>query len=358
MDPYLLLAAAEGCGPGMVAALLDPTSEPEKLLRSPPGLPPAVQERLRSPDLATIATDYKNRATAAGLTILTPKTTGYPDQLQRLPLRPNVLYAQGDISLLSRQQSGLTIVGSRTHSAYGQAVTKDFAGAVARAGVVIWSGLAHGVDALAHREALAHNTPTVAVLAGGLDHIYPVHHTDLAQQIVDQGGLLISETPPGVRAQRGHFPRRNRILAGATRAVLVVEAGLRSGTLHTARFASEFGVPVFAVPGPYTSPRSVGCHSLIAEGAGIAGSPAELLRDLGVVTRLRNPAAPDLVYEGSADEELILHALTHGPRPTDLVARESGLADGKFLAAVFNLTSKHRVQQLPGDLLAIIRTPL
>ncbi len=356
MDPYLLLAAAEGCGPGMVAALLDPTRKPEELLRSPPQLPPAAQERLSSPNLASIASDYTDRAAAAGLTILTPKAADYPDQLQGLPLRPNVLYAQGDLSLLSQQQFGLAVVGSRTHSPYGQAVTRDFAGAAARAGVFLWSGLAHGIDAIAHREALAHNTPTIAVLAGGLDHIYPVHHTDLAQQILAQGGLLISETPPGIRAQRGHFPRRNRILAGACRAVLVVEAGLRSGTLHTARFASEFGVPVFAVPGPYTSPRSIGCHSLIAEGAAIASSPAELLRDLGVETRLRNPQAPGLVYEGSADEELILRALTQGPRPTDLVGRESGLADGKFLAAVFSLTSKGRVQQLPGDLLAIVRT--
>ena len=154
-----------------------------------------------------------------------------------------------------------------------------------------------------------------------------------------------------MRARRGHFPRRNRILAGCTDAVLVVEAGFRSGTMHTARFAADFGVPVFAVPGAYTSPRSQGCHALIAEGACIALSPEELLRDLGVAGALREPDADERAFESSADEEAILRVLRAGPRPTDLVARESKLPDARFLAALTSLLGKDRIHQRPGDLL-------
>lgn len=355
MDPYLLLAAAEGCGPGMIAALLDPSRDPAELLSAPPRLPRAAFKRLRSRDLRDVAAGNRDRAIAAGLAVLTPGGASYPDRLRELPLRPNALYARGDVSLLESEHVGLAIVGSRTHTAYGEAAARDFAGATARAGVVIWSGLALGIDSIAHREAIAHGTPTVAVLAGGLDRIYPTSHADLADQIVAGGGLLLSEAPPGMATQRGHFPRRNRILATAAHAVLVVEAGLRSGTLHTARFAGEFGVPVFAVPGPYSSPRSVGCHTLIAEGVLIATSPVELLRDLSVETSLRDPRHSEQVFEASADEEAVLSGLLQGPRPSDLVARETGLMPGRFLAAVLSLTEKRRVRQLPGDLLAIVR---
>jgi len=355
MDPYLLLAAAEGCGPRMIPALLDPSRPPDELITAPPPLPPAVRERLRSPLLRAIASRNHDRAIAAGMAVVTPDTPEFPDHLRALPLRPNALYARGDVGLLNSTTASLAIVGSRTPSAYGEAATQDFAGATARAGVVIWSGLAQGIDSIAHRQALTHGTPTVAVLAGGLDRVYPACHEELAARIVADGGLLLSETPPGVRAQRGHFPRRNRIPASAAGAVLVIEAGLRSGSLHTARFACEVGVPVFAVPGPYTSPRSIGCHRLIAEGGTIADSPTELLRDLGVTLSPGGSHNPTRDLEDSADEEALLRALRQGPRPADLVARESGLPTKRFVTALFNLTERGRLRAMPGDLLAIVR---
>jgi DNA processing protein len=133
--------------------------------------------------------------------------------------------------------------------------------------------------------------------------------------------------------------------------VLVVEAGLKSGSLHTARFAADYGTPVFAVPGPYTSPRSRGCHAIIANGAQIAVSPEELLRDLGVAESLRQPDEDERHMEFSADEEAILQVLREGPRPTDLVARESGLPAAGFLAALLALRAKGQVRPMPGDLL-------
>jgi DNA processing protein len=283
MDPYLLLAAAEGLGPGIAAALLDPDADPERILRDPPPrLPPAVRARLSARGaLERTAGGWLEDAARLGLQVLTAPS--YPARLQRAPLRPLALFARGDLTLLDPHRvRTLTIVGSRTPTAYGIAATNDFATACARAGLVLWSGLALGVDGIVHECALTAGTPTVAVLAGGLADVYPRAHADLAERIVAAGGLWLSELPPRLRATRGHFPRRNRILATATPAVLVTEAGLSSGSLHTAWFAAEAGNEVFAVPGAYTSPRSRGCHHLVNEGAALARDPEDLLRRLEI----------------------------------------------------------------------------
>ena len=353
---YLQLAVAEGVGQGLVPALLDPTVSPRQLLEHPPPLPPAVAKRLADPHLASRAKQWAHRAELCGLELLTPASEHYPDRLRDAPLRPLVLFARGNLELLQPRPS-LTVVGSRTPTPYGRTAAEDFVGAAASAGLVIWSGLAVGIDGIAHRTALAHEAPTVAVLAGGLDTIYPAEHDELAQRIASRGGLLLSEMPPGHRARRGHFPRRNRILAGASDATLVVEAGHASGSLHTARFAADHGVPVFAVPGPYSSPRSRGCHALMADGAQIASDPEDFLRRFGVEARCADPDAADL--EPNADEAAILGVLRVGPRPSDLVQREAGLEDTRYLTALFALTTRGRVRELPGDLLAAInrRTP-
>ena len=353
MNPYFLIALVEGCGPGLIAGLLDPQTDPTGLLRNPPPLPPAALARLRSPDLESAAARMISTAGELGFETLTPLDPSYPDRLRATPLRPNLLFAKGDLDLLGTDTPSVAVVGSRTHTAYGESATRDFAGALARAGVPIWSGLAYGVDTIAHREALRWDTPTVAVLAGGLDRVYPHQHRQLSEEIIRCGGLLLSESPPGRRAQRGHFPRRNRIIAAAARAVLVVEAGLLSGSLHTAHFASEFGVPVFAVPGVYTSPRSAGCHALIAEGAQIARSPEDLLRDLGVEAALHSPSEDGQSMACSADEEAIIKVLTFGPRPSDLVARETRLPRAQYVAALFGLLDKGRISQGAGDVLSL-----
>lgn len=241
MNPYLLLAAVEGCGPAMVAALLDPACEPEELLRDPPELPPAVRRRLGGPATRARARQWQADARARGMQVLTPVSEFYPKRLREGALRPLVLFARGRVEALTESRTMVTVVGSRTPTPYGLTAAADFCGVMAGAGLSLWSGLAYGVDAVAHRACLQAGTPTVAVLAGGLDRIYPQHHQPLADEILRSGGVLLSETPPGLRARRGHFPRRNRILGLSTEAVLVVEAGLMSGSLHTARFAGEGG---------------------------------------------------------------------------------------------------------------------
>ncbi|MBL9079677.1 MAG: DNA-protecting protein DprA [Planctomycetes bacterium] len=347
-DAYLKLALVEGFGEGLVPALLAPDLDPVRCLAAPPPLPPRAAARLRWPDLAARADRLAAAAAAAGLELLTPADAAWPERLRHAPLRPLVLFVRGDPAALARSR-GVALVGTRTPTPYGSATATALATALAQAGATVWSGLARGVDALAHRASVATGTPTVAVLAGGLDAIYPPEHAALARAIADGGGCLVSELPPGQAARRGHFPRRNRLLALGVEAVVVVEASLASGARHTARFAAEASTDVFAVPGPWHSSLSQGCHRLIAEGAGIVEDPAALLQALGFGGR--STAAAALAVAASADEQRVLDALRDGPRPGDLVQREAGLERGPFLRALFGLERRGAVRRLAGDLL-------
>ncbi|MBL8726492.1 MAG: DNA-protecting protein DprA [Planctomycetes bacterium] len=353
VEPYLQLALAEGFGEGMVLALLGPDVDPHAVLRAPPeppAIPPRVAERLRDPTLAERARALAATATAAGLTVLTPADPRWPEPLLHLAQRPLVLFVRGDPAALQRAPAA-AMVGSRTPTPYGADAARQFAAALAQAGVSLWSGLARGIDGIAHEACVTAGVPTVAVLAGGLDRIYPPEHAALAARIEATGGCLISELPPGHVARRGHFPRRNRLIAAGTSRVVVVEASLTSGALHTARFAAECGVDVYALPGPWQSERSQGCHRLVGEGARLLEDPESLLRDLGVA----GPAAAGtaLHFAHSADEHALVQRLQQGPRPGDLLQRESGLDRATFLRALFGLQARGAVARFAGDLWAL-----
>jgi DNA processing protein len=350
VDAYLMLALAEGFGEGPVPALLAPDVDPAACLSdppAPPAVPPRIAARLRNPGLAAEAASVRAAAERHGLTVLTPADANWPERLQAMPLRPLVLFAKGDLSALSRTPAA-ALVGSRTPTPYGLEAAALLAGALARAGTTLWSGLARGVDAEAHTACVDRGVATVAVLAGGLDRIYPPEHEPLAARMLAGGGCLLSELPPGRAARRGHFVRRNRLIALGTPAVIVVEASLTSGALHTARFAAENGTDVFVLPGPWSSERSQGCHRLVSEGACLIEGPESLLRDLGVLPLQSGPEALGLC--GSADEQAILSGLGHGPRPTDLLQRECGLDRATFLRALFALHGRGGIRRLPGDL--------
>ncbi len=348
-DPFLQLAIAEGFGEALVPALLAPDLDPDEWLAcppEPPTVPPRIAERLRQPDLEARAAAIRRAAREHGLRVLTPADADFPPQLQEAPLRPLVLFVRGEVTALQRRPAA-AVVGSRTPTPYGQDAAESLGRALARAGASLWSGLARGVDGIVHSACVAAGVPTIAVLAGGLDAIYPAEHAPLADRIVATGGALLSELPPGQRARRGHFVRRNRILALATDHVVVVEASLTSGALHTARFAAEAGPEVYALPGPWHSERSQGCHRLLAEGAHVIESTDGLLQALGLGT---GSAAVSHHLARSADEERVLQAAAGGPRPTDLLARECGLERGAFLRALFRLEQQGTLQRLPGDL--------
>jgi DNA processing protein len=349
-DAHLMLALAEGFGQSPVAALLLPDLDPVAVLAdppSPPTVPPRVAARLRDPGLAAAAASLRQRCEADGISVLTPADHHWPTRLDQMQLRPLAVFVRGCLHALVASPA-VAIVGSRSPTPYGIDAGQRLAKALVRAGAVLWSGLARGVDAIAHKAAVAASRPTVAVLAGGLDWIYPPEHRKLADRIVDADGCLVSELPPGQRARRGHFVRRNRLIAAGAEAVVVVEASLASGALHTARFAAEGHTDLHAVPGPFASERSQGCHRLIAEGAMIVEGPESLLSALGLGAGASG--ASSLRLERSAEQERLLQLLAGGPRPTDLLLRESRLERSTFLRSLFDLEGQGLVARLPGDL--------
>lgn len=350
IDAHMMLALAEGFGEGLVPSLLGHDVDPDAVIAArpavPPDAPPAAAARLRSRDLAARAEETLRRADAAGMTVLTRPDPRWPAALGRLPSPPLVLFARGDLAAIGRAPAA-TFVGSRTPTPYGLDAAKQLARALAESGAGLWSGLARGVDAAAHRACLDAKIPTVAVLAGGLDGVYPPEHAPLAEQILDAGGCLISELPPGARARRGHFLRRNRILATATYAVIVAEGSLTSGALHTARVAAACGSDVHCLPGPWLSERSQGCHRLIHEGAAIIESLGTLLQAVGLAAPSPHDA---LGLARSADEHAVLQQLGGGPCPTDLLSRECGLDVSRLLRTLSRMQQRGAVQRTVGDL--------
>lgn len=208
--------------------------------------------------------------------LLTRLDPDYPPLLRQAD-GPLLLHCRGDLSQIHRRQ--LAIVGSRKPTAAGARMAQWFAADLARAGWVVTSGLALGIDGLAHSACLEADGQTLAVLACGLDRVYPHRHQALARRIAERG-LLVSEFCLGVEAQTGHFPRRNRIISGLAEATLVVEAAQKSGSLITARLAAEQGREVFAIPGSPLNPMAEGCNSLIRDGAHLVTEPAQLLEQL------------------------------------------------------------------------------
>lgn len=196
---------------------------------------------------------------------LSPDEHQYLQILSHIAKKPKTLYFAG--SLPDTRRPTVAIVGTRKPTSYGKEVTTTIASDLARRGVIIISGLAYGVDALAHRAALEVNGTTLAVLANGLPEIYPVAHKQLAESIVEKGGVVLSEYEPHVAAKSWTFLERNRIVSGLSDAVIITEAASRSGTLNTAMHALEQGKEVFVVPGNITSPMSVGCNQLLKQGA-------------------------------------------------------------------------------------------
>lgn len=204
-----------------------------------------------------------------GMRVLIPGDAHWPAGLDALgDLAPVVLWAKGDTELLTEPVwDRLTVTGARASTGYGEHVASELVQSAVEEGHRVFSGGAYGIDGAAHRAALAAGGPTIAVLAGGLDRLYPAGHTDLLTRISKQG-LLLSELPPGAAPTKWRFLQRGRLLAALSGAVIVVEAGYRSGTLHTAARAIELGRPVGAIPGPLTSAASAGCHRLLRDGLG------------------------------------------------------------------------------------------
>ncbi len=297
-------------------------------------------------------------ARAAGARLLCRGEREYPEALALLSDAPPVLWAMGDTALLTRPM--VALVGARNASSLGLRMARRLADGLVEAGFVVVSGLARGIDAEAHQAALAGGT--VAVMAGGVDHIYPVENSALAAQIAAQGCRL-SEQPMGLEPQARHFPQRNRIVSGLARAVVVVEAASRSGSLITARTALDQGREVMAVPGHPFDARAAGCNHLIREGAILVRSAADVIEALGgslAAPSLKPapPAAPEPTPRPLADlasvHGQILARLGPSPLPEDQLIRDLALPPASVAPELLTLELEGRIRRAPGGLLSLV----
>ncbi|EPX95324.1 DNA processing protein DprA [Ralstonia sp. AU12-08] len=317
---------------------------------------------LAAPDAALAALIERTVAWAnePGNAVFTLADRGYPPRLLELTDPPTVLYAKGDVSLLRAAAVG--VVGARSATAAGIDNARAFAQALSAASVTIVSGLALGIDAAAHEGALSGPGSTIAVVGTGLDIVYPARNRALAHRIAE-AGVIISEYPLGMGARAENFPRRNRLIAGLARGLLVVEAAAQSGSLITARLAAEQGRDVFAIPGSIHSPLAKGCHLLIKQGAKLVETAADILDELGwgrstapVKRTSRTAPAEDAVIAQapvaraapSAAETTLLDALGFDPVDLDTLCERTGQAAAALSAQLLALELDGRVERQPG----------
>jgi DNA processing protein len=270
----------------------------------------------------------------------------YPRALREIAESPQWLYLRGDTDLLAYEPK-VAIIGSRQHSEYGARVAAELGAGLARAGVCVVSGLALGIDALAHKAALRVGGKTLAVLGTAIDDLYPARNRALAQQIIDQG-LVLSEQAPGTELRNWHFSARNRIISGLSQAVVVVEAAEKSGTLITARCALDQGREVFAIPGPVTSELSKGTLQLIREGARCVRSSGDVLEDLGLLSlQVAKPVLSNRLTKESSDK--LLRHFGADALHIDILLEKTGLKASELSNLLLERELSGQVRQLPGQ---------
>ncbi|HUF36487.1 MAG TPA: DNA-processing protein DprA [Gemmatimonadales bacterium] len=356
---WVALALVPGIGAARLHSLLaacqtplGALSAPFALLRAVPGMTPAAATAV-----AAASVDQGRRlleqVERCGGRALLPIDPDFPELLRHIPDPPTLLFAAGRLGLLALP--AVAIVGSRKHSAYGAEACRLVAWEAARAGVVVASGMARGLDALAHQAALDAGGGTVGVLGNGLGVVYPAANRRLYQRVVAEG-LLLTEFPPGERPSAGSFPRRNRIISGLARVTVVVEAGEASGALITAGTALEQGREVMALPGPIISPLSVGANRLIRDGAAPLLEPRDLLDHY---PDARPPAGAPCGPPGGASlrplpdslsetERSVAELLSGEPAPVDELIGRSGRRPAELLAALSALEIAGVAEQRPG----------
>lgn len=330
------LQSIHGLGPIRLKTLLDHFTDPELVWNLPKqdidsvGLPKPVVQNFLKARHALNPDQYLDSILTTGISVISIFDADYPKLLRQIYDPPLVLFYQGDLKFATDRS--VAIVGSRKMTGYGKLVTTKLSEELSMAGLCVVSGLARGVDTVAHQTAVICNFPTIAVLAGGLDQIFPPENSKLASQII-QNGLLVSEFPPGSPHLPANFPSRNRIISGLSRGVVVTEADIGSGSLITAQIALDENRPVFAVPGPITSQMSSGCHLLIKNGAILTTSSQDILENLGFDVK---PTAP-LDTSKLSKSEIQLLTLLDSATSIDDLARTLKLPSAAISATLLKL---------------------
>jgi len=353
---WLALLLTPGIGTRRFLALLNHFESPREIFESPPQrlaeakvIPRSIISRLAAPDWATVETQlhWQQRP---GNRIITCADSLYPTLLKEIVDPPPLLFVQGQVEALIRQQ--VAVVGSRNPSPDGSNNTHAFARDLSHHGFTITSGLALGVDTSAHRGALAANGATIAVMGTGPDHRYPRQNRVLADKIIENGAL-VSELPLGTPPLAENFPRRNRIISGMSLGVLVTEAALRSGSLITARSALEQGREVFAIPGSIHNPLARGCHALLRDGAKLVESTEDITEELGALSTPgphQSATEPTELFSKplTHKEEKVLTHIGFDPNSIDLLVERTGLTAEELSAILLVLELHNYVKTTPG----------
>ena len=359
LRPLLRLSLVPGIGPARLASLVERFGSAEGAFSAPPrqvgalrGFGPELARRVRDfggpvGDAALRhALDSLRRLGAVAISI---DDARYPEPFRALSEPPYLLFVAGELELL--RAPAVAFVGTRAPTPYGRRAAIELAGGLARAGYAVVSGMARGIDTEAHQAALAEGGSTVGVLGHGIDSVYPPENRALFR-LVRERGLLLTEFPPGERPRAGNFPRRNRLIAALSRAVVVVEMGLKSGAQHTVSYALDHGLEVMAVPGPIGAPTSAGTNQLIRDGARMVTSVEEILEELhgvGAPDPLPprpwplQPALPLL----APDEDRVVSVLSLGAKHVDELVAETGLRAGELLGMLLELELRGVVESLP-----------
>ncbi|RAK61530.1 DNA-protecting protein DprA [Phenylobacterium hankyongense] len=350
---WLRLARTENVGPVTFAQLVGRFGSAGKALAALPDLARRGGRMggLKVPTEAEVDKELADGA-ALGARLLASCEPAFPQALAALDPPPPLIWARGRIEILNG--SCVAVVGARVASAAGQRFARGLAAELGQGGQVIVSGLARGIDGAAHEGALP--TGTVAVLGGGVDDIYPAEHAGLYARIVE-AGCVVSESEPGRTATARDFPRRNRIISGLSRAVVVVEAELRSGSLITARLAAEQGREVLAVPGSPLDPRARGTNDLIRQGAALCEGAEDVLRAIEGLRGFREPDRDLFAGAGPLDpddalRERVAALLSPTPVSRDEIARATGAPAPLVFAALVELSLADRCELLPGGMVS------
>jgi DNA processing protein len=351
------LSLVSGVGPLLRKALLERfgtaaavLTASRDVLQAVDGIGPKIAARIAEARQEIDAEFELRLASEHAIDVLTEADADYPRLLRQIHDPPGVLFRCGKPQ--AQDELAVAIVGTRHATRYGLAQAERLGGSLARVGFTVVSGLARGIDAAAHRGALASGGRTIAVLASGLLEIYPPEHERLAEEVV-QSGYLLSESPPRMIPLSGAFPQRNRIISGLCVGTIVVEAPDRSGALITARHAYEQGREVFAMPGPIDSRMSRGCHALIKDGAKLIESIDDVLAELGPLadnieredgTFVQHPAELML----NEVEQQVLSAIDSSPISIDAVAANCGMAVHRVLSTISVLEMRRLVRRTSG----------
>ena len=358
---WLRLIRSDNVGPITFRDLIDRFGSATAALDALPDLARRASRRIR-----ICSAEHAEREIHAidsmGARLIAIGEPDYPPWLSRIDSSPPVVTIRGDVTILNKPI--VAIVGSRNASVSGRKMAANIASALGRAGFVVASGLARGIDAAAHEAALI--SGTVAVFAGGLDRIYPAQNLPLAERIVAEGGVLMSETQLGLDPRARDFPRRNRIVSGLSVGVVIIEAAERSGSLITARLAGEQGRTVFAVPGSPLDPRAAGTNRLLKEGAMLVTSAEDIIAEVepmltkplaGPERVFRETNAPPIIEQPGITPGRVIEALGPSPIEIDEIIRFTGLPPAEVQLVLIELDLAGRLERHPGQRVSLVEHP-